>query len=76
MNFFYIQRYATVKKDAPPRPPPPSRRKRLSKSVSEQPFSHRSNSFDSSMPERPSRNYNIILPQRPPRRGSSNSLNK
>lgn len=76
-SYFFLQRYAIVKKDAPPRPPPPARRKRLSsKSISEQPFSHRSYSFDSSLPERPSRNYNIILPQRPPRRGSSNSLNK
>lgn len=67
-----------MKKDTMNRPPAPARRrKRSSKSIGESNLNENNmkpNLKDSPYPERPTRNYNIIVPSRPPRRASSSSL--
>uniref|UniRef100_A0A182J173 Uncharacterized protein n=1 Tax=Anopheles atroparvus TaxID=41427 RepID=A0A182J173_ANOAO len=73
--------YATVRKEAPPRPPAPTiRRRKSTRSLDAQPQSTRAfntlpNYHHSVSPVRPQRNYSTINPNRPPRRKSVISLN-
>ncbi|XP_053677128.1 uncharacterized protein LOC128727260 [Anopheles nili] len=69
--------YATVRKEAPPRPPAPIRRRKSTRSLDAPPprqFSTMPNYHHSVSPVRPTRNYSTINPNRPPRRKSVTSL--
>ncbi|XP_058120902.1 microtubule-associated protein futsch-like [Anopheles ziemanni] len=72
--------YATVRKEAPPRPPAPTiRRRKSTRSLDAQPqptraFNTLPNYHHSVSPVRPQRNYSTINPNRPPRRKSVTSL--
>uniref|UniRef100_A0A182QLN4 Uncharacterized protein n=1 Tax=Anopheles farauti TaxID=69004 RepID=A0A182QLN4_9DIPT len=66
--------YATVRKEAPPRPPAPIRRRKSTRSLDAPPprqFNTLPNYHHSVSPVRPQRNYSTINPNRPPRRKSS-----
>ncbi|XP_049296320.1 uncharacterized protein LOC125770593 isoform X3 [Anopheles funestus] len=69
--------YATVRKEAPPRPPAPIRRRKSTRSLDAPPprqFNTLPNYHHSVSPVRPQRNYSTINPNRPPRRKSVTSL--
>ncbi|XP_035790835.1 uncharacterized protein LOC118466073 isoform X2 [Anopheles albimanus] len=70
--------YATVRKEAPPRPPAPIRRRKSTRSLDAAPPVRQFNtlpSYNHSVsPVRPQRNYSTINPNRPPRRKSVTSL--
>ncbi|XP_050097921.1 uncharacterized protein LOC126578923 isoform X2 [Anopheles aquasalis] len=71
--------YATVRKEAPPRPPAPIRRRKSTRSLDAAPPVRQFNTLPSSYnhsvsPVRPQRNYSTINPNRPPRRKSVTSL--
>ncbi|XP_061507573.1 uncharacterized protein LOC1276410 [Anopheles gambiae] len=69
--------YATVRKEAPPRPPAPIRRRKSTRSLDAPPprqFNTLPNYNHSVSPVRPQRNYSTINPNRPPRRKSVTSL--
>lgn len=82
--FYYIGRYAVVRKDPPPRPPAPVRKRGSNRSGDRQQFAtmpHLRKERDTidtaielDLPERPIRNYSTIGPTRPPRRTSIISL--
>ncbi|XP_055611430.1 trichohyalin isoform X1 [Uranotaenia lowii] len=67
--------YATVRKEPPPRPPAPIRRRRSTRSLTDQRQFNTLPNFHSVSPMRPSRNYSTISPNRPPRGRSISSLN-
>uniref|UniRef100_A0A336LZ64 CSON005822 protein n=1 Tax=Culicoides sonorensis TaxID=179676 RepID=A0A336LZ64_CULSO len=64
-----IPGYAVIKKDPPPRPPAPQSRRSKSTRSHERPFNTmpRLGNHEST-PERPARNYSTIIPDRPPRK--------
>ncbi|XP_049546799.1 uncharacterized protein LOC125957848 isoform X1 [Anopheles darlingi] len=70
--------YATVRKEAPPRPPAPIRRRKSTRSLDAAPPLRQFNTLPSYnysvSPVRPQRNYSTINPNRPPRRKSVSSL--
>lgn len=66
---FYLVRYAVIKKDPPPRPPAPQPRRSKSTRSHERPFNTMPHlKADEPRPERPARNYSTIIPDRPPRK--------